>query len=234
LSDAQSNGEIVIRPYEARDRSAVRMVCYETGFMGDPVAWMWRDQESFSDIFTGYWTDREPESARVADLNGSVVGYLLGCTDSRNVWNAGKLFTHHAFARGCIARPGTAGVFLRMMTDGMSDAIHHRLPPVTYYDARWPAHLHIDLLPVCQGRHVGTRLVEGWFETLKAEGIPGCHLQTMAQNTRAIAFFEKIGFAKRGEPEGAPGFRTKSGDRLSVQLMVMPFGLDGGSVSAHE
>ena len=30
-----------------------------TGFMGEPVDWMWRDQESFSDIFTGYWTDRE-------------------------------------------------------------------------------------------------------------------------------------------------------------------------------
>jgi ribosomal protein S18 acetylase RimI-like enzyme len=224
LSNEQPTGEIVIRPYEAPDRAGVRRVCYETGFMGEPVDWLWRDRESFSDMFSGYWTDREPGSASVAELDGEIVGYLLGCADSRKVWNAGKLLAHHAFRRGCIVRPGTSGVFLRMMTDGISDAIHHRLPPPTYYDKRWPAHLHIDLMPVCRGRHVGTKLVTGWLDTLRAEGVAGCHLQTMSENDNAIAFFEKIGFEKRGEPEGAPGFRTRTGERMSVQLMVMSFG----------
>jgi ribosomal protein S18 acetylase RimI-like enzyme len=219
----EQTGEIVVRPYKAADRAGVRHVCYETGFMGEPVDWLWRDRESFSDMFSGYWTDREPDSASVADLDGQVVGYLLGCADSRKVWNAGKLLGHHAFRRGCIVRPGTAGMFLRMMTDGISDAIHHRLPPPTYYDERWPAHLHIDLMPICRGRHVGTKLVNGWLDTLKAQGVPGCHLQTMSQNDNAIAFFEKIGFEKRGEPEGAPGFRTRTAERMSVQLMVMSF-----------
>jgi ribosomal protein S18 acetylase RimI-like enzyme len=224
LNTDQTTGEIVIRPYQATDRAGVRRVCYETGFMGEPVDWLWRDRESFSDMFSGYWTDREPGSASVADLDGEIVGYLLGCADSRKVWNAGKLLAHHAFRRGCIVRPGTAGVFWRMTTDGISDAIHHRLPPPTYYDERWPAHLHIDLMPVCRGRHIGTKLVTGWLDTLRAQGVAGCHLQTMSENENAIAFFQKIGFEKRGEPEGAPGFRTKTGARLSVQLMVMSFG----------
>jgi len=218
-----STGEFVVRPYESRDRDAVRNVCFETGFMGEPVDWMWKDRESFSDIFTGYWTDREPESASVAELNGDVVGYLLGCADSRRVWNVGKLVTHHAFRRGLLLRPGTAGAFWRMFYDGISDAIRKNLPPVTYYDERWPAHLHIDLLPVCRGHNVGATLVNGWLENLKARGIKGCHLQTMAQNDKAIGFFERMGFEKRGRPEGAPGFRTRSGDRMSVQLMVLPF-----------
>jgi ribosomal protein S18 acetylase RimI-like enzyme len=218
-----SVGEILIRRYEPADRAGVRRVCFETGFMGEPVGWMWRDQESFSDIFTGYWTDREPESARVAALNGEVVGYLLGCTDSRNVWNIGKLVARHALVRGVAFRPGTAGVFRRMFTDGISDALHKRLPPPTYYDKRWPAHLHIDLLPVCRGRNVGATLVSGWLDSLKSRGIPGCHLQTMAQNQNAIAFFEKMGFEKLGRPQGAPGFRTKTGERMSVQLMVLQF-----------
>jgi ribosomal protein S18 acetylase RimI-like enzyme len=223
LTDPQRDGEILIRPYAAGDRSGVRRVCYETGFMGEPVDWLWRDQESFSDMFCGYWTDREPESASVAELDGEIVGYLLGCLDSRKVWNAGKLLARHAFGRGVAFKPGTAGVFWRMMTDGFSDAIHHRLPPATFYDERWPAHLHIDLMAVCRGRHVGTRLVEGWLEVLKSKGVPGCYLQTMSENTPAIAFFEKIGFTKRGEPEGAPGFRTREGKRMSVQLMVLQF-----------
>jgi ribosomal protein S18 acetylase RimI-like enzyme len=211
-----------IRPYEAPDRSGVRNVCYETGFMGDPVEWMWRDKESFCDMFSGYWTDREAGSASVAESDGAIVGYLLGCSDSRRVWNEGKLLAHHAFVRGVAFKRGTAGVFWRMTTDGISDALRHRLPPPTYFDERWPAHLHIDLLPVCRGKGVGAALVRGWLERLRREGVRGCHLQTMAQNVGAIAFFEAMGFEKRGEPKGAPGFRTRSGARMDVQLMVQP------------
>jgi len=216
-------GEIVIRPYETADRTGVRRVCYLTGFMGEPADWMWRDQESFADMFTGYWTDREPESATVAVLDGEVVGYLLGCRDSRKVWNAGKQFAHHAFGRGMAFRPGTAGVMWRIVEDGIVDSFRHRLPPPTYYDERWPAHLHIDLLPVCRHKGIGATLVARWLETLRSEDVAGCHLQTMAENSRAIAFFEKMGFAKRGEPKGVPGFRTRTGARMGVQLMVQPF-----------
>lgn len=220
-SDVSAAGpELEIRPYEQTDRGAVRKVCYLTGFMGEPVDWMWRDEESFSDMFTGYWTDREPEHALVAELDGEVVGYLLGCMDSRRVWNAGKLLAHHGFVRGIAFRPGTSGVFWRMIADGIGDSLRHRLPPPTYYDERWPAHLHIDLLPVCRHHGVGSALVARWFDTLTTAGVPGCHLQTMAENTRAIAFFEKMGFTKLGGPDGAPGFRTREGKRMGVQLMV--------------
>lgn len=218
-------GEIVVRPYAESDREGVRNVCFETGFMGEPVEWMWRDRESFCDIFCGYWTDREAEHAMVADSDGTVVGYLLGCVDSRRVWNMEKLVARHAFRRGIALRPGTAGVFWRMVADGVSDTIRHRLPPAVYYDERWPAHLHIDLLPVCRGKGIGTTLVRRWFDVLRERGIPGCHLQTMAENADAIAFFEAMGFERSGPPQGAPGFRTREGKRLSVQLMVTPLGL---------
>ena len=75
-------GDFVIRPYEPADRARVRHICFVTGYMGDPVEWQWRDAESFSNIFTGYYTDAEPESALVAEIDGEVTGYLLGCVDS--------------------------------------------------------------------------------------------------------------------------------------------------------
>ena len=79
----------VIRPYESRDREAVRRVCFETGYMGDPIAWQWRDAESFADLFTSYYTDHEPESATVVEIDGRVVGYLLGCRDTRHAGQPG-------------------------------------------------------------------------------------------------------------------------------------------------
>ena len=227
------DGKFSIRPYRGSDRSAVRKTCFLTGYMGEPANWIWRDQESFSDIFTGYWTDREPEHALVVELDGEVVGYLLGCMDSRRVWSVEKLVARHGFVRGIAFRPGTSRMFWRMITDGIGDSIKHRLPPPTYYDARWPAHLHIDLLPVCRHSGVGSALVGRWLDSLRLADVAGCHLQTMAENTSAIAFFERMGFAKLGGPDSAPGFRTRSGERMGVQLMVLALAETDQSPESH-
>ena len=54
--------DVVFRRYEARDRAAVRNICYVTGYMGDPIDWQWRDAESFADMFSAYYTDEEPRA----------------------------------------------------------------------------------------------------------------------------------------------------------------------------
>ena len=56
----------------------MRHVSFQTGYMGEPVDWLWRDPESFADLLTTYYTDREPESLLVAELEAEVVGYLMG------------------------------------------------------------------------------------------------------------------------------------------------------------
>lgn len=213
-------GDVVVRPYRSADRARVRHVCYATGFMGEPVDWLWRDDESFADLFCGYWTDGEPESALVAEVDGVVSGYLLGCVDTRRVWNPGVVLGRHVVRRGLLLRPGTAGMMWRMIGDAVVDGLRGQLPPSSAYDERWPAHLHIDLLPVCRRRGVGATLVRRWLDTLRDGGVPGCHLETMAENTAAVAFFEAMGFRRRGDAHRVPGFRTRAGGRLHVQLMV--------------
>jgi ribosomal protein S18 acetylase RimI-like enzyme len=59
-----------------------------------------------------------------------------------------------------------------------------------------------------------------WLDSLRVAGVAGCHLETFAENTGAVAFFEAMGFEKRRSPSAAPGLRSRSGDRLHVQLMV--------------
>jgi ribosomal protein S18 acetylase RimI-like enzyme len=212
--------DVVIRPYEARDRERVRHICFVTGFMGRPVEWLWRDEASFADLFSGWWTDHEPESALVAELDGEVAGYLLGCIDSRRVAEPVGLMAHHLFRRGLLVRPGTARVLWRLLGDAAVGAARHDLPAATVHDTRWPAHLHIDLLLRCRGRGVGRALVRRWLDRLQAQGVAGCHLETMAENTGAVAFFEAMGFECHGDARPVPGFRTPTGGRLHVQLMV--------------
>lgn len=68
----------VIRSYRASDRAAVRRLCCQTGFLGEPIDPIYQDHELFADFLTTYYTDHEPESSFVLELNGELCGYLLG------------------------------------------------------------------------------------------------------------------------------------------------------------
>jgi ribosomal protein S18 acetylase RimI-like enzyme len=214
--------DLVVRPYEADDRARVRHVCFETGYLGDPVAWLWRDSESFADMFSGYYTDEEPESAFVVEVDGVVSGYLLGAVDARRAWDPGKVALRHVLRRGIALRPGTAGVIWRTVTDGAADVATKRLDPsaLGFHDPAYPAHLHIDLLPEARGAGAGRQLIQLWFDRLASLGVPGCHLETVAENTGAIAFFRSVGFEPAAPPVLIPGFRRRGAPRLHTQAMV--------------
>jgi len=59
---------------------------------------------------------------------------------------------------------------------------------------RYPAHLHIDLLPRMQGGGNGRRMIEALVAELQEAGAPGVHLGVAAANGRAIGFYEHLGF----------------------------------------
>lgn len=216
--------ELAIRPYQPADRAQVRDICFRTGHMGDPVDWLWADQESFADLFTAYYTDAEPASAFVVEAGGDgpVLGYLLGCVDSSRSWRLERTYLRHMVRRGLLLRPGTAGVLWRTLTDTARDVAARRVEPSDWElaDDRWPAHLHIDLLPAARGHGAGRRLIVQWLDRLRAHNVPGCHLGTFAENTSGIAFFESLGFRRHGDPVLAPGFRTRAGARMHSQVMV--------------
>jgi GNAT superfamily N-acetyltransferase len=187
--------------------------------MGEPE-WQWREPESFADLFTSYYTDVEPESSLVAERGGVVEGYLLGCVDSRQAWSEAKVFGRLLLRRGIAFRPGTAAFVWRSFFDVAAEGFRGRRPPSPVHDERWPAHLHIDLLPSIRGRGIGRTLMQAWLERLRGLAVPGCHVQTLAENNRALAAFASVGFERMGEPVLAPGLRTPTGERHHVQLLV--------------
>jgi ribosomal protein S18 acetylase RimI-like enzyme len=206
-----------VRKYRSEDRPAVREICCLTGFMGEPSDWYWRDRESFADIWTGYYTDREPESAFVAVRDGKVIGYLLGCVDTRKAPSDTANFLKQTFRRGLLVRPGTAGYLWRTLADLLRGV---PVPDTPIDLERYPSHLHIDLLPEARGTGVGTRLMQAWFERLAEVRSPGCHLGTLGENVNGIAFFERMGFRRLGPPALIPGMRDRDGSRIHDQIMV--------------
>jgi ribosomal protein S18 acetylase RimI-like enzyme len=208
---------IAVRPYEPRDRPAIRAICHATGFMGEPADWYWRDRESFADACTGYYTDQEPASSFVAVRDGRVVGYLLGCVDTARAPSMAEVSSRLVLRRALLLRPGSAGFFWRALFDALRD---RGVPSGDLRDAGWPSHLHINLLPEARGAGAGASLMRSWLDRLAALGSPGCHLETFGENRNAIAFFERMGFRHRGPPTRVPGMRNRDGSRMHLQLMV--------------
>src|SRR5262245_42467643 len=93
---------VLIRKYEARDQDAVRRICCETGFLGQPIDPLFEDRELFADYLTRYYTDKEPESSFVLEKNGEIRGYLLG--SRRTLYHQTFGFYHNLwlFARDSI------------------------------------------------------------------------------------------------------------------------------------
>jgi ribosomal protein S18 acetylase RimI-like enzyme len=67
--------------------------------------------------------------------------------------------------------------------------------PASVTDA-YPAHLHINLLPRAQRRGLGRALIERLIGQLRDRGVAGVHLGVSGTNTRAIAFYEHLGFVR--------------------------------------
>jgi ribosomal protein S18 acetylase RimI-like enzyme len=209
--------EFEIRAYQPGDREAIRRICCETGYIGEPIDWLWRDRESFADLITRYYTEREPESILVATRGDRVVGYLTGCVDSARARGASVREIRRLLRNGALLCPGFASFLGRALIDVVRD---RGAPEEALDDARWPAHLHIDFLPEGRGRGLGRRIMDRWFERLRGLGVPGVHLGTFAENQAAIAFFEACGMARHGPPLPAPGFRTREGGRMHLQWMT--------------
>jgi len=166
----------------AVDREAVRDISYRTGFMGESAESFWRHKESWADLWTSYYTDQEPESLYVTTMDDSVVGYLAGCMDTAAMTpSTDETMKAVIRKRWLLFRRGTAGF---------------QAASGEFIDPRWPAHLHIDLLPVARGSGLGAALMERWLDQLKESSSPGCHLLTLLENRRALSFFENMGFRR--------------------------------------
>lgn len=63
----------------------------------------------------------------------------------------------------------------------------------------YPAHLHIDILPIGQGKGWVGRMMRTLLAQLQTVNVKAVHLGVARNNTRAIGFYEHIGFHRVDE-----------------------------------
>ncbi len=82
-----AGGKVTFRRFQPQDESAVREICYNTGFQGKSAGlWLDANQALFTDIWLHYYLTKTPGQVFVAVKNGQIIGYLAGCLEvaSRN------------------------------------------------------------------------------------------------------------------------------------------------------
>ena len=186
--------EIAIRPYEARDREAIRSICCDTADRGEPVERFFPDREIFADLLTTYYPDCEPEAAWVAECEGKVVGYLTGALNPRRYR---RLFYGQVIPKvfgKAVWRGGFWNIKLWSLgvTLAMSGLRHRVESPVSLRD--YPAHLHLNIAQGFRGGEGGKQLIEKCCEQVKGTGLQGVSASVRRDNEVGRHFFEKMGF----------------------------------------
>ena len=73
----------------------------------------------------------------------------------------------------------------------------------------YPAHLHIDILPLAQGKGYGRKLMETYLNQLRSQNIQGVHLIVSKNNQNAVGFYQQVGFQELKELEESIVFGQK-------------------------
>lgn len=194
-----------LRAYRPADRDAIGQICVLTGDSGADATGKFGDDQLLGDIYALPYVDRHPEFAFVIDLDGEAVGYVIAAPDTEdfNAWFRAQWWPEvslrYSALREC--QPDQAVL-------ANADAVGAE---PTAYAAEFPAHLHIDLLPVTRGGGWGRKSMEALFAALTEAGIPGVHLVASATNANAIAFYERLGLERLPSDAGAAAFGKRLG-----------------------
>ncbi len=174
----------------------MRSICYDTGLMGDSIDPYFGCLDLFADYWTLYYTDYEPESTFVADLDGQVVGYLMGCIDTsvqQKIHNdkimprIRRKFLSFGYN---IDRRFFSFMWRELRTKGRDELSRSEKEYIKDY----PAHLHMNLVEGFRSGGIGSRLMSAYLDYLRENGVGGLHLGTTSHNKLAVPFYERRGF----------------------------------------
>ncbi|GAA4966928.1 GNAT superfamily N-acetyltransferase [Nonomuraea thailandensis] len=165
-------------------------ICVRTAAWGRDASGLLAEHRLLGDIFVGPYLACAPDLAWVLateEVQGTPsqpVGYFLAVADTvafEDKWEHEWWPRLRAQSPRRPVQPGSPDVWLHSYVEN---------PPRTPADitSRYPAHIHVDLLPEAQGNGHGRRLWTTAIKALRSRGVPGVHLGVAARNTNAQGF----------------------------------------------
>ena len=183
----------VIRPFHPSDLPALYRICLLTGDAGGDATPLYRDADLLGHVYLGPYPIADPGLTFVVVDELGPVGYIVATADSaafdqwleRSWWPTLR-------ARYPVREDPHDGTEDHVLVGRIHDWTGG--DPALF--DRFPAHMHIDLLPRAQGQGLGRRLVETLSAALRERGVPGLYLGVSSSNEGAIAFYARMGFVE--------------------------------------
>ena len=180
---------MVIRKYENKDFEYVKYICLNDMLKEN------RDKELIKYVelmFCRYYLEKEPESCFVAvDENDKPIGYIYGAKDYDTYERKMGDYLHSI-------NELSSGNYL---ADALVEMYDHAI-----YKDKYPAHLHIDILPEYQSKGIGSKLIEAYCNYIKNDNISGVMLIVGSDNDGAKRFYERNSFIKLHEKHSGAAY----------------------------
>ena len=193
--------KLEIRPYKPSDLESIYQICLLTGDSGKDATYKYKDPNLIGHFYAAPYSVLEPELTFIVTLNGNPSGYILGTKNSEEFKNK----TEKEWF------PNLREKYPLPKDDDVSaDAYIIRLIHKGYVFKKghvdYPAHLHINLLPITQGKGLGKKIMLTFINKLKELNVEALHLEVGKKNERAIGFYKKMGFYEIVEYEYSIAF----------------------------
>ncbi len=193
-----------IRPYHCSDLLMYYQICLKTGDSGKDASELYRNPELLGHFYAAPYPVFEPDISFTLTAAGNPCGYIIGTTDSAAFYaNCEKDW--FPVLRERFPLPPEEDLSLDAHMIRLIHKGHLPNPDLAGY----PAHLHIDLLPIAQGHGLGRKLMQTFINTLQKKNVSALHLQVGIANSGAIRFYESVGFNRIAEYEKAIAFGIK-------------------------
>ncbi|MDP5217604.1 GNAT family N-acetyltransferase [Ruegeria sp. 2205SS24-7] len=184
---------IEIRPAYPQDLDAYYRISLRTGHLGRDAGALYEDPKLMGHIHSAPYLLFSRALCVSLLAEGQVAGFCVGTIDTvafaecleRSWWPSLRA----SYPMPDITRSD------RWTPDEKRIATLHR-PKEVPRDIvdRYPAHVHMNLLPECQGRGWGTRLLKKWLRMSRSMGVRAIHLGANPGNDQAIGFWRSQGF----------------------------------------
>lgn len=213
-----------IRPYRPSDRAALRRICADTGFLGQPIDPVFEDRELFADYLTDYYLRFEPGSTLVCEVDGTVMGYLMGCR---------RPLAHQVFQILGNLRIATRAIYrsYRRPYGRTSRAFMHWIAFNAWREVpaapRLTPHFHLNLLPAARGMRSTRLLIQAFLDIVRESGHRRVYGQMVTfESRRNDDLFRRYGFRVAARSEISK-YRELHAERVFLATLVKD--LSGGA-----
>lgn len=168
---------ITIRKSQISDLKRVEYVCKMTA--GELSRTVEAVGNMVANTYSAYYIRECTDTCFVLDSDGEAVGYILcepNCKRFEKIYRKKDVKNIANFSK--------------------IGAIKAYFYPFLYsfFGKKYPAHLHINLLPEYQNSGYGSKMVEALLAELSSRGVKGVMLATDTDNDGAIRFYKRHGF----------------------------------------